>query len=68
MDGLNSNLNLNGSVSPRAMPRIGEWGPDEVPTTRKKKRQRWWTILVAVLVLAAVIAFGYFAYLQLRGF
>nr|WP_269779131.1 hypothetical protein [Propioniciclava soli] len=65
---MNSNLNLNGRVSPRAMPRIGDWGPADVPTTRQKKRQRWWAILVAVLVLAAVVAFGYYAYLQLRGF
>lgn len=68
MDGLNSNLNLNGRVSPRVMPNMGEWGPEGVPTTRKKKRARWLTLLVAVLVLAAVIAFGAYAYLQLRGF
>lgn len=68
MDGLNSNLNLNEGATPRAMPRLGDWGPDGVPTTRSKRRQRWLTLLVAVLVLAAVVGMGAFAYLQLRGY
>lgn len=51
MEGLNSNLNLNGPVSPRVMPGIGEWGPAHVPTTRSKKRQRW--IVVGLLVVLA---------------
>lgn len=68
MDGLNSNLNLNGRVSPRVMPATGAWGPDGVPTTRTKKRARWWTLVVAVVALAAVVAFGWNAYFLLRGF
>ena len=68
MEGLNSNLNLNGPVPPRVRPRLGEWGPAGVPTTRQKKRQRWWAVLLALVALAVVVAFGYFAYLQLRGF
>lgn len=68
MEGLNSNLNLNGDVSPRVRPLVGDWGPENVPTTRQKKRARWLTVLIAVVVVAAVIAFGTFAYLQLRGF
>ncbi|MFP5416063.1 MAG: hypothetical protein ACLGHZ_04180 [Actinomycetes bacterium] len=68
MEGLNSDLNLNGSVSPRVMPRVGEWAPADVPSTRRKRWQRWLAILASVLVLAAVVGFGYVAYLQLRGF
>lgn len=68
MEGLNSWLNLNGRVSPRVLPRVGEWAPDDVPSTRQKKRRRWWTILVAVLVLAAVVGFGYYAWTVLRGY
>lgn len=65
MDGLNSNLNLNEGVAPRAMPTIGEWGPVDVPTTRSKRRQRWWTLLVLVLASAAVVGLGTYAYLIL---
>ncbi len=55
MDGLNSNLNLNGPVSPRVMPGLGEWGPVGVPTTRAKKRQRWVVIGLVVLLFAVVV-------------
>lgn len=55
MEGLNSNLNLNGPVSPRVMPQIGEWGPAGVPSTRSKKRQRWIVVGLLVLVLACVV-------------
>lgn len=68
MEGLNSDLNLNGSASPRVKPIVGEWGPVGVPTTRDKRRQWRLTIVVAIIALAAVTAFGYFAYLQLRGY
>lgn len=68
MEGLVSNLNLNGRASPRVMPRVGDQAPEGVPTTRQKKRQRWFALVAAVLALVAVVAFGYFAYLQLRGF
>lgn len=68
MDGLNSNLNLDGASSPRVRPRVSELGPREVPTTAQKRRQRWLTIAVLVLVLAALIGFGTFAWLQLRGY
>lgn len=55
MEGLNSNLNLNGPVPPRVMPGLGEWGPQAVPTTRSKRRQRWLVVgLVALLVVLVV--------------
>ncbi len=68
VEGLNTDLDLNGSVSPRVKPRVGEWAPVDVPSTGAKRRARWWTIAVAVLILAAVVGFGYFAYLMLRGY
>lgn len=55
MEGLNSNLNLNGPVSPRVMPAIGEWGPAGVPSTRSKRRQRWIVVGLAVLALGLVV-------------
>lgn len=68
MEGLNTNLDLNGSVSPRVKPRVGEWAPAEVPSTRQKRNQRWLAITVATIVLIALVAFGYFAYRMLRGY
>lgn len=65
MDGLNSNLNLNGPVPPRTMPVIGEWGPVDVLSTKKKRRQRWLTLGAAVGVLAALIALGWWAWTML---
>lgn len=68
MEGLNSDLNLNGDVSPRVTPIVGEWGPVGVPTTRDKRRQWRLTILAVIVVAIVVTAFGYYAYLQLRGY
>lgn len=68
MEGLNTDLNLNGAASPRVKPLVGEWAPIGVPSTRSKRNQRWWTITVATIVLVAVVAFGYVAYRALRGY
>lgn len=68
VEGLNTDLDLNGSASPRVRPRVGEWAPADVPSTRQKRNQRWWTLVAATAVLVAVVAFGYFAYLMLRGY
>ena len=45
MEGLNSKLNLNAGAPPRVWPRLGEWGPANVPSTRQKKRMRWFVAL-----------------------
>lgn len=66
MDGLNTNLNLNEGAPPRVMPRIGEWGPLEVPATRQKRRMRWWVILIFVGVLAVTVGYGYWIYTMIR--
>ncbi|MGV8908251.1 MAG: hypothetical protein ACOH1Y_04655 [Propionicimonas sp.] len=65
-EGLNSDLNLNVGAPPRVRPQLGEWGPQEVPATRKKRRMRWWTILVVLGVTAAVSGYGYWMYTLLR--
>ncbi|MGB7962593.1 MAG: hypothetical protein WCF12_06485 [Propionicimonas sp.] len=66
MDGLNSNLNLNENAPPRVMPRVGDWGPLEVPATRQKRRMRWWVILILLAVLAVLVGYGYWVYTMLR--
>ena len=66
MDGLNTNLNLNEGAPPRVMPRIGEWGPLEVPATRQKRRMRWWVSLIFVGALAAVVGYGYWIFTMIR--
>ncbi len=50
-----SELNLNGKNPMRAQPRIGDWGPQKVPSTRVKKWQR-----VLVPVIAVLLAVGVF--------
>ncbi|WP_051215180.1 hypothetical protein [Granulicoccus phenolivorans] len=62
-----SNLNLNGPAAARVRPRIGEWGPQEVPSTRAKRRMRW-LVPVVFGVLAVVVALSmYWFYSVLLG-
>jgi hypothetical protein len=65
-EGLNSDLNLNVGAHPRVQPRLGEWGPLDVPATRQKRRMRWWTLLALLGVTAAVVGYGYWIYTMLR--
>lgn len=67
VEGLNSDLNLNGHVSPRVMPRVGEWGPEDVPTTRSKRRQRWVVVGLLLAVTVALVLLGWYAYRVLMG-
>ncbi|GAB3623236.1 hypothetical protein GCM10027418_13180 [Mariniluteicoccus endophyticus] len=53
--GMVSDLDLNGTVPPRAVPVLGDWGPDEVVSTRAKRRQRW---VVPVLFVVALVVVG----------
>lgn len=72
-----TDLDLNSS-SPRASelgqatpvrvhPRLGEWGPENVPTTRAKKRQRVLSVVVFLVVLTALCLLGWFFYRALNG-
>lgn len=65
-EGLNSNLNLNENAPARVRPGMGEWGPTEVPTTRRKKRQRWFAVGAVLLAITVVMVYGYFMWQALR--
>ncbi len=67
MDGLNSDLNLNAGAPPRVQPRLGEWGPQDVPATRKKKRMRWWVSLGFAAILTILFLYGWYILMALRG-
>ena len=62
-----SNLNLNGTTPPRVQPRLGEWGPDLVPTTRSKRRMRIWVGLALLGAMLAIVALGWFVYHAMTG-
>ncbi len=60
-----SDLNLNGKNPMRAQPRIGDWGPQKVPSTRVKKWQRVLVPIVAVLLAVGVFFLGRMFYLAM---
>lgn len=66
MEGLNSNLNLNAQATPRVQPRLGEWGPLHVPSTKQKRRQRWWVLAALVAATVAIVLVGGWVFTQLR--
>lgn len=55
-----TDLNLDGRTPIRVRPRLGEWGPRKVPSTRLKKVQRILAPIVFVLVLGALVGVGYY--------
>lgn len=62
-----SNLNLNGHAPVRAQPKLGEWGPQRVVSTRRKKWQRVLVPIVAVGLAVGVFFLGRMFYLMLTG-
>ncbi len=54
-----TNLNLNGSTPARVQPKVGEWGPQRVPTTAAKKRMRIWVSVAFVAALSLMVYLGY---------
>lgn len=66
MDGLNSNLDLNGRALPGVVPGLGEWGPTGVPSTRAKKRARFVVVAVLLAATTAVTLFGWWIWTLLR--
>ncbi len=60
--GIFTDLNLNGRTPVRVQPKIGEWGPGGVPSTRAKKIQRIVAPIAFVLVLAALCGLFYYFY------
>ena len=62
-----SDLNLNGPTPLRAQPRVGEWGPEMVPSTRWKK---WARVLVPLIAIGLAVGVFFLArtfYLLLTG-
>ncbi len=62
-----SNLNLNGLTPPRVQPRLGEWGPEMLPSTKQKKRMRIWVGLVLLGTMIAIFGLGWYVYHALTG-
>lgn len=62
-----TDLDLNGQVPARAQPRIGEWGPLKVPSTRFKKWARVWASLAFIAAAGALFGLGYWVFKALSG-
>ena len=62
-----SNLNLNGRTPPRVQPRLGEWGPETVPSTKSKKRMRIWVGLALLGAMIAIFLLGWYVYHLMTG-
>jgi hypothetical protein len=62
-----TDLDLNAHVPARAQPRIGEWGPIRVPSTRAKKWARVWVSLVFLVATSALFGLGYWVFTKLNG-
>jgi hypothetical protein len=57
-----TNLDLHEDVPVRARPRIGEWGPQGVPTTRSKKTSRVVVPILFLLAASAAVTLGYLVF------
>lgn len=62
-----TDLNLNGDTPPRVQPRLGIWGPTEVPTTKRKRWMRLWVLLAFLAAFAAVLGWGYYIWRSMQG-
>ena len=62
-----TDLDLNAHVPARAQPRIGEWGPIKVPSTRAKKWARGWVGLAALVVTSVLFGLGFWVFTKLNG-
>ena len=62
-----SDLNLNGDTPARVQPKVGEWGPERVPTTQAKRRLRIWVSLGFIAALTALCALGWYFYKARNG-
>lgn len=60
--GIFTDLNLNGRTPVRVQPKVGEWGPAGVPSTRAKKIGRILAPIAFAVVLAALSGLFYFFY------
>lgn len=66
MPSLFSDLDLHGKSTPESQPRLGQWGPKKVPSTRFKKWQKWLIMLSFPIFSALLFGYGYLIYLFLN--
>ena len=66
VEGLNSKLNLNAGAPPRVWPKLGEWGPVNVPSTRQKKRLRWFVALGFVAAAVVLFLYGWYIFTMMQ--
>lgn len=57
-----TDLNLNGRTPARTQPKIGEWGPHGVPSTRFKRWFRLWASLCFLAATGALFGLGYYVW------
>lgn len=62
-----TNNNLHGNTPPRVRPRLGEWGPIEVPAYRAKRRLRGWIWVGFAAAVIAITLLGWYLYAALTG-
>ena len=55
------------ATPPRVQPKIGEWGPLKVPTTKHKRRMRIWVALALLGALIAIFGLGWYVYYVMTG-
>ncbi|SDB85376.1 hypothetical protein GA0111570_10550 [Raineyella antarctica] len=62
-----SDPDLHGDAPARVRPRLGEWGPTLVPSTRSKRRQRVVVSVVFVVALAVLVTAWWVFYWMMTG-
>lgn len=67
MPKLFSDPDLHGDAPARVRPRLGEWGPTMVPSTRSKRRQRVLVTVGFVVALVVLVAAWWVFYWMMTG-
>ncbi len=62
-----SDPDLHADAPPRVRPRLGEWGPSMVPSTRSKRRQRVLVTVGFVVALVVLVATWWVFYWMMTG-
>jgi hypothetical protein len=57
-----TDLDQHASVPLRVQPLVGEWGPQQVLSTRRKKRSRVIWAVVSVVLVAALLTVGWYVF------
>ncbi|WOP17949.1 hypothetical protein [Raineyella sp. LH-20] len=62
-----SDPDLHGDVPDRVRPRLGEWGPALVPTTRRKSRQRVLVVVGFTVATVVIVVVWWLFYWMMTG-